>query len=358
MAKFGLNIGDVVYKYQLQELIGSGHFGEVWRANDNALDREFAIKLLDASGTSIDTELMEARIGNRMQHHNLVQVHIADIVQIKGVDTVVIAMNYLRNGSIISKICAGNFVPQQLAVKTMIDTLRGLEFLHDNGFYHNDIKPQNILIGDNQEGILTDYGISGATVNGQAITPKDQYRPHKAPETFENGLIDGKTEVYQAGITLFRLVNGLGLATECFNNNSSAEYEKLVKEGKLLDKMGWQLFVPNSLKKIIRKATNSDKKKRYSSVLEMRRALEKLKLPNSWTCNSAGKYLCENATHIYEFEIIFKPNGLVDFVAYKTIRKSGRKQKFGKFTEKNAQRIQITKLQRHFMTSITEGKCK
>lgn len=356
MSSFNLTAGDDVYKYHLVQHIGSGQFGEVWLANDNSLARPFAIKFLDASQTSIDNELMEARIGNRMKHDNLVQVHIADVVQINNLDTVIIAMDYLKEGSIVEKICAGNFVPLNVAVSATIDILRGLEFLHDNGFYHNDIKPQNILIGDNQEALLTDYGISGISPNGQAIKPKLQYMPHKAPETYNNGLIDEKSDVYQAGITLFRLINGLGLITSCYNKYSEADYAELVKKGRLLEKAGWQPFVPNSLKKVVRAATNSDEAKRYASALEMRRALEKLSFPNSWVCEANGAYRCEAPKYSFDFEIVQKAHNVANFTAFRTSKKSGKRTKIGKFTLKNLNRAKLEKAQRDFMTAVVEGK--
>lgn len=138
MAKFNLSKGDQVYKYALQGRIGGGHFGDVWLANDNAIAKPLAIKIVDASHTSIDQELLEARIGNRMNHDNLVRVHSADVIKLNDKDVVIIAMDYLPDGSIASKACAGNFVDIRVSTKAVTDILRGLEFLHDAGFYHND----------------------------------------------------------------------------------------------------------------------------------------------------------------------------------------------------------------------------
>lgn len=354
MTNLGLAKGASIYKYNLIDYVGGGHFGEVWRANDNAIAQTLAIKIVDTTGSTVNQELLEARIGNRMNHDNLVHVHSADVVQINGNDTVIIAMDYLPEGSIVTQACAGNFVDIQTSVKAIIDVLRGLEYLHDAGFYHNDIKPNNVLIGNGGEALLTDYGISEITQNGKAIKPKSQYLPHKAPETFSNGLIDAKSDVYQVGITLFRLVNGIGSIGDTFNKSTEAEYSDLVTNGKLLDEAGWQPFVPNSLKRIIKKATDADDQKRYASALEMRRALEKVKLPGKWICSPTGDFEGECGNYYYRFEV--ETGKTHKFTAFKKNIKSNRETRISSFSEKGLNAAGLEKAKVKFMKAVVEGK--
>src|SRR5690606_28650308 len=110
--------------------IDGGNFGEIWLARDESIAREVAIKILDASQVSIHQHLMEAQIGNRMEHANLVRIHYADVVTRNGVQVAVIAMDYLRKGSITNTLNPANFLPIKSALPVLIDVLRGLEFLH------------------------------------------------------------------------------------------------------------------------------------------------------------------------------------------------------------------------------------
>jgi len=354
MAKLNFSNGDQIYKYALQNRIGGGHFGDVWLANDNAIAQPLAIKIIDATNTSIDQELLEARIGNRMNHENLVRVHSADIVKIGSNDVVIIAMDFVQEGSITSKACSGNFVDIRMSMKAMIDVLRGLEFLHDAGFYHNDIKPHNILIGEQGEGLLTDYGIAEITSDGKAIKPKSQYQPHKAPETFSSHLIDAKSDVYQCGLALFRLVNGLNLISDTFTSHTPAEYSALVKSGGLLAKAGWQPFVPSMLKRIIRKATDCDTDKRYSSALEMRRALEKLMYPGAWSCTATGDFQGECGKYTYRFEITTAKKH--NLIAYKKNAQNGRETKISAFCKTGLSSPQLLSAKSRFMKAVVEGK--
>ncbi|WP_171208877.1 MULTISPECIES: protein kinase [unclassified Ruegeria] len=166
-SKFNADPGDNVYKHTLKSKLGGGNFGEVWLAHDDALDQDFAVKLLDPSTTSIHSELQEARVGHKMDHDNLVKVHGADVVNFKGKQVVTLSMDYLPNGSALGLVNSGNFIPLGDAVRIIIDTLRGLEYLHELDIYHNDIKPQNILLGENGEAKLTDYGISAQAKGGK-----------------------------------------------------------------------------------------------------------------------------------------------------------------------------------------------
>jgi len=355
MVKFQLSSGDLLYKYRLLKPISDdGCFGDVWLANDNAINKPLAIKIIDTSRTSIDEKLLEAQIGNRMDHDNLVRVHAADVVTIDGKNAVVIAMDYLEDGSICSKANAGNFVDIPIATKAVTDILRGLEFLHDAGFYHNDIKPRNILLGPRGEAVLTDYGISEATKNGQAIKPKFFYFPHKAPETFDHNLIDRRTDIYQVGITLFRLVNGINLVSDTVTSYTEDHCRSLIKDGNLLDAAGWQPFVPNSLKRVIKKATDCDISKRYNSALEMRRALEGLLFPGGWTCLPTGELLGCCRGYNYRFEIISAKKHR--FVAYKTNLKSGRETKISAFSEMRLTKSSLENVKKRFMKAVVEGK--
>ncbi len=67
-----LKQGDVIYKYELQNKIGGGSFGEVWLATDRTIETQVAIKLLDGKSVSVDERLAEAQIGNRLNHQKRV----------------------------------------------------------------------------------------------------------------------------------------------------------------------------------------------------------------------------------------------------------------------------------------------
>ena len=351
----GYSSGTQLYKYRLVSQIGAGGFGQVWKAHDVAIGREIAVKLLDASRVAVDERLREAKIGNLLVHPNLVRVHYADVVQDAGRHLVVVAMDYHIRGSIAAHINACNFTPLPLLLTVLIDILRGLEYLHEQHFYHNDIKPQNILVGPSGEGILTDYGISCYSPDGQSVNHRGFYKLHVAPETLDTDLVNVQTDVYQVGATAFRLLNGLGMLQDKMNLLGEDAYNQLVQTGKLIAGDDYLPFVPENLKRVIKKATHVDPAKRYQSALEMRRALERLSYPGYWTCDATGALIGHNGGYEYSFEVQPKGPNQSDLTTKRRKTATGRETRVTGYCRKNLNQQDLDKTLRELMLHVVTG---
>ena len=265
-------------------------------------------------------------------------------------------MDYYPNGNALSQVCPGNFVPIKVAVSQIIDILRGLEYLHELDTLHNDIKPQNILVGPNGEGILTDYGISERTSGGASTKPGASYKLHKAPEVFLKNEIDPLTDVYQVGITLFRLINGLGLIRAKRDTLGETEFRRRVLEGKLIMPSDYQPFVPGALRRVITKAINPDPAQRFQSALQFRRALERLSLSGSWSVDATGEYVGEDKACTYRAALESNKSGSIDFTVWKKYKKSGREVKAAKHGATGLAKKAAERLRQTFMCSVVEGR--
>ncbi|WP_139458153.1 serine/threonine-protein kinase [Bathymodiolus thermophilus thioautotrophic gill symbiont] len=349
-----LNPGDSLYKYQLIRKIGGGNFGEVWLADDVTISKEVAVKILDESMVPVAENLKEAQIGHLLEHQNVVHVHYADVVGILGVNVVIIAMDFHPHGSTVGMLNPSNFLSIIQSIKIMIDILRGLEYLHEKGLYHNDIKPSNILVGPRGEGILTDYGISCLAPNLQPAQAPNAYILHRAPETGVHNNISVQTDIYQVGLTLFRLVNGIGLIQELLLAHGQDKFEQLKAQEKIPKASNYQLFVPPSLKRIISKAIKADPNSRYQSSLEMRRALEQIAIYGYWSTDSTGSYLGYYDKQVFRFETIKTRTGL-KFQAYKKRLKTGKEVKIGKMSSSCANEQEVKKLKKKLMLAVVSG---
>ncbi|MCP5220754.1 MAG: serine/threonine protein kinase [Zoogloeaceae bacterium] len=348
------NAGDRLYKYQLQRHIGGGNFGEVWLAHDLTLARDVAIKILDESMASVAEHLNEAKVGNRLDHANVIHVHYADVVATPPGDVVAIAMDYHPNGSVTTQLNPSNFLPMTEAIRITIDILRGLEYLHESALFHNDIKPSNILIGPRGEGILTDYGISCASPGLRPTKAPDAYILHRAPETTASGNITLSTDIYQVGLTLFRLLNGVGTIRDLRNGVGSTLFEELKAKGKVPRTQDYLPFIPPSVARIIARATKADPDDRFQSALEMRRALEAISLCGYWTTDATGEYLGVSGNQTFRFSQEKTVHGY-KFNAFRTRLDSGSETRVAKMSGSKLNTEELKKYRRAFMLSVVNG---
>ncbi len=355
MDKINFEPGQQIYKYSLQKLIGRGEFSQVWLATDHSVKKDIALKILNPSNSSITDKLKEAVVGNRMNHENLVRVHYADVVIFNDSEVVLLAMDYQKNGCITKNVNCLKYVKLNSAIKSIIEILRGLDYLHQEGVLHNDIKPNNIMIGDNEECLLSDYGISARVTENEYIQSRYNYHPHMSPESYNLGLVNTKTDIYQVGLTLFRLINGVNLISELFNKYKPNEYKELVISGKIINDNDWKLFIPNSLRRIVKKAVQVNSSDRYNTALEMRRDLEKLNFKGYWELTTDNNFVGNLKNNIYSYSVESRNSQNVDFLAYRTNRKSSRKTKVSKFCNYNIKSSKLVKVKKKFMTAVVEG---
>jgi len=162
----------------------------------------------------------------------------------------------------------------------MVDALRGLQHAHGRGLLHRDIKPANILVGNNGSGKLSDFGLAVPSgVNLKALGMKDYgYVLHLAPEVHSGGSYSVLSDIYAAGVTLYRLVNGDTYLPAI----APADIPQACIEGKYPDRSKYRDFVPRPMRLLINRATDSDSARRYQSAESMRHALEQITIQMNW----------------------------------------------------------------------------
>jgi serine/threonine protein kinase len=346
--------GMQVYKYTLKDRIGAGSFGEVWLATDNAVGQDYAIKIL-RPGIPVNERLREAHVGHRLMHNNLVRVHQADVVNIAGNDLVIIAMDYLPDGSITKLANPSGYIPLPEVIRIGIDILRGLEYLHRENFFHNDVKPENVLMGADRRGMLSDYGIVGISADGSPVPPPSTYMIHCAPEVVKHVGINAQTDVFQAGMTLFRMLVGLGVLRDKFAKLGETNYYQAICDAKLVKVSDFPAWVPSRLRRIVLKALNPNTADRYVSALEMRRDLEKLNYPGYWTVAASGEFVGHSRNHEFRFEQQKSASGRFNVVAFKKSKTSGRETRIAKYSSSGLIGVQSAKQIERFVQAVVEG---
>ncbi|WP_238412479.1 serine/threonine-protein kinase [Saccharothrix deserti] len=210
MAESGGTVGG---RYALVERIGSGAMGVVWRARDELLDREVAVKQLRGPDlTSEEAEvagaraMREARNAARLQHPNAVAVF--DVVVEN--DRPWLVMEYLPSRSLAGLLAEqGRLSPAETA-RIGGQVAAALAAAHAAGIVHRDVKPSNVLIGHDGAVKLTDFGISRATGDGTLtdsgmITGTPAYL---APEVARGEQPGTASDVFSLGATLYAATEG------------------------------------------------------------------------------------------------------------------------------------------------------
>jgi serine/threonine protein kinase len=195
--------------FELQECIGRGRSGSVYRARQAALDRAVAVKLLSEEFRNDPEKLAafitEAKRAGRLSHPHVVQVH--DVIQADG--ECLLAME-LMDESASDRLRDGGPFDELSVLRIIRDTARALAFASERHLVHRDVKPDNILV--NEQGIwkLADLGIAIAIGDdGTAVQERVFGTPfYVAPEQAKGGPIDGRADLYALGASAWHLAVG------------------------------------------------------------------------------------------------------------------------------------------------------
>jgi tRNA A-37 threonylcarbamoyl transferase component Bud32 len=211
----------VAGRYLLQNTIGRGAMGTVWRARDTVLARDVAVKEVrirgPVTGNSVMTEetrilyqrtLREARTAARLNHPAVVTIF--DVVEADGSPWIV--MELVEARSLDQVLTEDGPLPPHQAADLGMRVLGALACAHAAGILHRDVKPSNVLLGPDRRAVLTDFGIatlegdSGLTQAGMVMgTPG-----FTAPERIRGDLATPASDLWSLGATLYAAVEGRG----------------------------------------------------------------------------------------------------------------------------------------------------
>jgi hypothetical protein len=204
----------IVERYRLVALVGRGAMGVVWRAQDEQLDRQVAVKelLLDTSADdkrtaqAVARAMREGRIAGRLEHPNAISVH--EVVEHEGRPCLV--MEYLESQSLGTMIATRGPLPPDEVAAIGVQVADALAEAHAAGIVHRDVKPDNVLITTDGTAKITDFGVSRAA--GDATVTATGFvagtPAFLAPEVASGQEGDARSDVFSLGSTLYHALEG------------------------------------------------------------------------------------------------------------------------------------------------------
>ena len=206
MIKEGVFVGK---RYEILGRIGSGGMADVYKGKDHKLNRYVAIKVLKSDYRSDETFIKkfvsEAQAAAGLMHPNVVNVY--DVGQDRGLYYMV--MELVEGITLKDYIEKKGKLSAKETISISIQMVTGIQAAHNRHIIHRDIKPQNIIISKEGKVKVTDFGIARATTSTQTISTSVMGSVHyTSPEQARGGVVDEKSDIYSAGITMYEMVTG------------------------------------------------------------------------------------------------------------------------------------------------------
>lgn len=259
-------VGEQLGQYEIIEEIARGGMATVYRAHQRSIGRDIAIKLMPRSLTFDETFLQrfnrEVEIIAQLQHPHILPIY--DYGEYDGMPF--IAMAYLSGGTLEDRIIAGDLsIPELL--RTLRQIANALDFAHGKGIIHRDFKPANVLLDEQGNTYLADFGLARVTETNSNLTGMSIVGTptHMAPELASPDELTPAVDIYALGITIYQLLTG----KVPFEANSASGILMAHVTQPVPDIRQIRPDLPDTVQPVIAKALAKKVKDRYNSAKQL-----------------------------------------------------------------------------------------
>lgn len=262
-------------RYELLEKIGEGGMGVVYKAKCHLLNRFVAVKILKAE-LSEDKDFVarfkrEANSVGSLSHQNIVNIH--DVGEENHINFIV--MEYI-NGKTLKQIIKENVrLSSERTLEIALQIAKALECAHKNNIIHRDIKPDNILITEDNIVKVTDFGIakvigSVTITNSNKVTGSVHYF---SPEQAKGRFVDCRTDIYSLGIVMYEMITG----QVPYDAESSISIAVMHIQEPVIPPKEIITNIPENINQVILKAMEKEPINRFQTSKEMAEILNEIK---------------------------------------------------------------------------------
>ena len=284
-------IGQTISHYRILEKVGEGGMGQVYRACDEHLSRDVALKIFPP-GTLVDESARkrfrkEARALSQLSHPNIATLYDFDTQE--GVDF--LAMEYIGGQGLSERIAAGP-LPEREIAQLGAQLAEGLAAAHAVRVVHCDIKPDNLRITEDGRLKIVDFGLARITKPPRTdrITTSSVEShtvagtlPYMAPEQVSSQPLDARTDIYSAGAVLYEMATG----KRPFREDTNLQLADSILHKPLTPPSRWNDRISPQLEDVILKCLEKDPEDRYATASDLVVDLRALQRPKS---ESSARY--------------------------------------------------------------------
>jgi serine/threonine-protein kinase len=271
--------GDVIAdRYEIEELLGVGGMSSVYRALDRVLERQVAVKILNtnlADDPAVRERFTtEAVASARLSHSGIVNVFDTGVED--GVPYIVME---LFEGEPLSDVLKREGPLEcDRAISILLPVLSALQFAHEQGVIHRDVKPANILVSANGMVKIADFGIARAAYAKSSLTTTGRVLEsvlYISPEQLEDGEIDARSDIYSCGAVLYEVLTG----RQPFASDSNLGSAMLRLSQDPVPPGALRAGIPRALDALVLKAMARRPEDRFPTAASMAATLARLRMP-------------------------------------------------------------------------------
>ena len=252
--------GQIVGKYKILSTIGSGGFGTVFLAEDTWIDKKVALKVPHKQGVDFGELLREPRLLASLNHPNIVTILTAE----RQDNVFFIVMEYVPGENLEGIIARDGALDLGLALDYTCQISNALDHAHRQNVLHRDLRPSNVLIGENGIVKVADFGTSrfleiaahGTTIIGSP--------PYMAPEQFQGKALFA-SDVYSLGITMYQMLTG----TLPYETPSPSDLNRLMRGELVTPPRLRNPKIPKAINDIVLRALAPEVSQRYQRASEV-----------------------------------------------------------------------------------------
>lgn len=343
----GLHTAELNFE-TLKEIGQEGRNSTVFLAHDKQLDGEIVVKIVPKTKLPNANDFYrEAKILYASSHPYVVRVNYGCADN----ENIYMAMPYYKNGS-LKQLIDTRFLTVREVLRYSIQFLSGLNNIHSKGLLHFDIKPDNILLSDSNEALLSDFGLSKAMDNFGFANPDGIYPKQVPPETFVSTKKTLHFDIYLAGLTIYRLLNGNEHYYNQLTYSNQQDYINAIQTGNFPNRNSYLPHVPLKLQRIVNKAISIDIADRHQTVLELINDLSSVDENLDWQFSSTNNSRTWTKTlddRTYELILDFMDYKNQIIHTYKTMHQSGNRTRVNDHCHTNLNNLNVlSKLKKGF----------